>query len=475
MLQVKEWKDKSSSSTVYNLFLIDDETGEESLVRTVNVSSIHKVIKNKSYYLLYNSELVPISPAFQFINYSYEEQSEHSQILAVSALKLLYSYLEIFGLSIEELTKDELKKFKQFLRGMSPDGAIISFDLSTTRSAVTINGYLSVYRKYVTYLGITDSVLLDTKKVTEISFISPGSEMQTTVTQYTSNERVPEKGQVPAYISVRDFQKILKVIRDEYSDREECIVRLMFEGGLRIGEILGLTSEDVRNEHIINERTGAEFDAGVVYIRNRFTDKKYQHAKRRVIVTNRKQYTTNAYIKDWQKAYVSTALVDKIDDYINDTHDDFYRVAAKSKDKFNDNYKKYTITDIVNPRTYVDKQGIPYDDNYYIFINSIGKPLNISTWNDIMREIFIKAGIKVDTDVRKNNLNHRFRHGFAMYLVHYHNINPADLKKALRHRSLSSVMIYYNPTDDDIAEVQAGFTNSLLDVLPDILSDQKGV
>ena len=475
MLEIKESKEKSSSNIIYNLFLVNDETNEKSLIRKIHISSIHKTIKNKPYYLLYDSDLVPIRPAFGFINEKLRVHSEHSQIQAVSALKLLYSYLDIFGLSIEELTEDEITKFKEFLKGMSPVGAMISFNLSTTRTANTINGYLSIYRKYVEYLGIKDSALLETSKVTDVQFISPESEMCTTVKHYKSNEKTPKKDKVPAYISVNDFKKILNVIRQDYSDREECIVRLMYEGGLRIGEVLGLTSEDLKIEDVINERTGKKFKAGTIYIRNRFTDKKYQNAKRRIKVTNRRQYRTKLYKDDVQKAYVSTALIEKINDYVNDAHDDFYRVAEKSKKLFQNNYKKYTLTDIVEPSTYKDEYGYSYNENYYIFINSIGKPLNISTWNEIMREIFTKAGIHVDTDVRANNLNHRFRHGFAMYLVQYHNINPALLKKALRHANISTVMIYYNPTDEDIAELHKGFSDSLLNVLPALLFERSTI
>lgn len=472
MLEIEESKEKSSSNIIYNVLLVNDETNEKSLIRKVCISSIHKTIKNKSYYLVYDSDLVPIRPVFGFINDKLKGYSEHSRIQALSALKLLYSYLDIFGLSIEELTEDEITKFKEFLKGMSPVGAMISFNLSTTRTANTINGYLSVYRKYIQYLGIKDSALLETSAVKEVQFISPETEMSTVAKKYKSNERSPRRDKVPAYISVRDFKKILNVIREDYSDREECIVRLMYEGGLRIGEVLGITSEDLKIEDVINERTGKKFKAGTVYIRNRFTDKKYQNAKNRVKVTNRRQYQTKAYKDDVQKAYVSTALIEKINDYVNDAHEDFYRVSEKSKKIFNNNYNKYTKTDIVDPSTYKDEHGYQYDENYYIFINSIGKPLNISTWNEIMREIFIKAGIHVDTDVRENNLNHRFRHGFAMYLVQYHNVNPAQLKKALRHASISSAMIYYNPTDDDIAELHKGFSDSLLDILPMILFER---
>lgn len=469
MLLIKESTKNSSANNAYSVFLVNNETGESSLLKEICITSISKKIRNRDYYLLYDSELQPISPAFGFINEELLTKSVNTIIQTLSALKLLYSYLEMFDLQIDSLTKFDIRRFKEFLKGISPKGAMISFELSTNRTAETINLYLSIYRKYMQYLNIDDSPLFNVSpvNVSEITIAQSGATV--THKSYEENEPTRKKAKVPVYISVRDFNKIMDVVRRDYGIREECIVRLMFEGGLRIGEVLGLTAEDVKNEHLINERTGAEFDSGVIYIRNRFTDKKYQHAKRRIKVTNRRTYQTSAYKTDVQKAFVSTNLIDLIDEYINDSHDSYYKVADKSKSLFEKNYEKYTITDIVDPEKFIDNNGEPFKENYYIFINSLGKPLNISTWNKIIRDIFEKAGIVVDTYIKKNNLNHRFRHGFAMYLVQYHNIQPLQLEKALRHASLASAMIYYNPTDEDIAEIHNKFSETLVDLLPRLI------
>lgn len=52
-----------------------------------------------------------------------------------------------------------------------------------------------------------------------------------------------------------------------------CIIRLMFECGLRIGETLGLTSDD-----LVMEQEGNIF-VSVAYITNRLSDNKDQQAK----------------------------------------------------------------------------------------------------------------------------------------------------------------------------------------------------
>lgn len=245
---------------------------------------------------------------------------------------------------------------------------------------------------------------------------------------------------------------MINVIRNEYSEREECIVRLMFEAGLRIGEVLGLTSDDIVLEEIDGE------DVGVIYIRNRFTDKPYQLAKTCMKISNPKQYNSKEYRTQgygYQKVIININLYDKLSEYINENHCDI-------KDKFLNNYNKFTIADRVDISDEYD------EDNFYVFINSVAKPLSSNLWNQTLREIFTKSEIKTDKHKRENNLNHRFRHGFAMFMVQYKNIKAFDLKILMRHRSIHSVFTYYKPTDDDISKLKNDFAESLYDIIPDL-------
>ena len=81
------------------------------------------------------------------------------------------------------------------------------------------------------------------------------------------------------------------------------------------------------------------------------------------------------------------------------------------------------------------------DDNYYIFINSIGTPISASSWNDTLRGIFAEVGIPVDRDCRKSNLNHRFRHGFAMYNVMYLNVKEVMTFLASRGMYILDILV----------------------------------
>ena len=339
-----------------------------------------------------------------------------------------------------------------FLKGVSPKGHTITLNLNTQRSNETINSYLGVYRKFYEFLGIMNSPLF-LKSNKSYNITSFDSEQEIKVSGYKLQEKVyKDIVKVPKYISVENFSKIIKVIRDEYSEREECIVRLMFEAGLRIGEVLGLTSDDIVLEEINGE------DVGVIYIRNRFTDKPYQLAKNCMKINNQKQYKSKEYRTQgygYQKVIININLYDKLNEYINENHCDI-------KDKFLNNYNKFTIADRVDNSNEYD------EDNFYVFINSVAKPLSSNLWNQTLREIFTKSEIKTDKYKRENNLNHRFRHGFAMFMVQYKNIKAFDLKILMRHRSIHSVFAYYKPTDEDISKLKNNFVESLYDIIPDL-------
>ena len=467
MFLIKECKKRKNT---YEKYLVDRETDKKRLIKTVHVRSVHRDYNTREYTILYDSNMNPIKDAFEFLNYEFLTSSPNTKSQVVSALRLLYSFLELFDLKIESLTDENINNLKYFLKGYSPNGNFISIDLDTDRSNSTINIYLSFFRKYAEFLNIQDSNLSKISPIKNKSYVSKNDGVMVETKSYVHNERVKRNKGVPKYISLPEYKKILEVIDKEYSLREKCMVRLMFEGGLRIGEVLGLTSEDIKIETFLDKRTQTNFEAGVIYFRNRITDKEYQLAKRRMPITTRRTYRTKAYRDDTTKTFISLELIDLIFEYMNTAHDSYNRKTTTSKKLFDKNYKNYTVTDIVDKRGNIDEDGYPIlDENCYVFINSIGKPLSITLWNRILRQIYTKCNIKLDRGKKENNLSHRLRHGFAMFLVQYKRIKIEDLMKLMRHVSILSTEKYYNPTDDDIALIKEDFSKEIEELMPIVL------
>ena len=250
------------------------------------------------------------------------------------------------------------------------------------------------------------------------------------------------------YISVTDFSNMIKLIRREYTIREECIIRLLYESGLRIGELLGLTNEDIVSE----SQNGEYFNS--VYIRNRLTDERYQHAKTVMNPSSPVSYKSkayNTYFSGYQMVYISDELYELIGEYIESAH-----VAAR--EKYQSRYGKSTVADSV----------CGSEDNFYVFTNDYGSRLSNVTWNRILREIYKKLGLDVDKKIRNTNLSHRFRHGFAMYQIQYMHRSPVELAELMRHKSIASVMNYYQPTISDKILLKEEFTGDLYTLIPEL-------
>ncbi len=450
MILVKETKSGNAS-----LYVIETYNENNQLILSEILdfkSTIFPHENGFTYFILYDKNMIPISNVFRFLNYELSAGSINSREKALHALKLLYTYETITNTKIETFTRNDVTNLKHFLRGVSPKGQTISFELQTIRSADTINGYLSIYRNYVTYLEYEQSYLL--KKSPKTAKITlPDSEVDMQVEKYESSEKTASQSpQVPRYISVDEFRRILIHIRKKYGKREECIVRLMFQSGLRIGEVLGLTGDDIVMEKIKSEYVP------VVYLRNRVSDNKDQRAKTCMNVMNIKQYKSKDYKIDgygYQKVIIPIDLYELINDYIEKAHEE-------AKNNKHDNYYKFTIADRVRKADEYE------DDNYYVFINSQGKPLSSHLWNHTLRTIFEEVEIPVDKGSREHNLNHRFRHGFAMFNVQHLHIKELELQRKLRHRNLSSVAIYYRPTISDEIDLKTQFTEDLYKVIPEL-------
>lgn len=490
-------EEANTRQNIYYKYIVDKESGEKTLLKTVEITCETSTQEKVEYSILYDSNMNPIKDAFKFINYNFLDCSPNTKYQAITSLRILYSFLELFDLDLRELTDDNINLLKYFLRGYSPRGNLVTVNLNTDRSNSTINTYLAMFRRYTGFLNIENCNLHRISPITTKTFIY-GADILVEKNSYVHNERVNENKTVPMYISIDEYKKILNVIAKNYTIREECIVRLMYEGGLRIGEVLGLTIEDVQCGFYKNQDTKEIKKTAFVYTRNRVNDKDYQLAKNLDKPKNRRAYITKTYKEETGKTSIDISLYDKITEYIDIFHNpnsyikndedeveesileyDFFdeilnpeieeeykikKKSDKSLELFKRNFGKYAKTDIVDKKANTDKNGFPIlENNSYIFINNVGKPLNIISWNKIMRDILEKSGLDVDENKREHNLNHRFRHGHAMFLVKELKHTPQQVADRLRQRTPRSADKYFRPTDDDRATAHEEFSKSLED------------
>lgn len=443
MIRVLEIRDDNQI-----IYIVQTETEEKITSRSSVKFSVQEIdVNKKNYYFIYDKFMRPLEASFGFLNVFLKEKSTNTKLMYMNALKLLYSYEAIIGTQLKDFTPSDLEMLKDFMLGICRPGETIIFEGLTERTPETVNQYLGVYRKYLEYLQENNDYLFARKGVS-----IRNKNIATNEINYSRGYKVKVntalKEEVPKYISITDYSNIIKLIRQEYTIREECIIRLMYETGLRIGEVLGLTNED-----IVPEKADEEFH-NTVYIRNRLTDKRYQLAKTVMKPSSADLYKSKSYNTlnaGYQTVYITDELYELIGRYIDESH-------QTARNKYKKRYERSTFADSVCGNT----------DNFYIFINNYGSRLSNVSWNEILRKIYKETGLEIDKKVRDNNLSHRFRHGFAMFQIQHMHRDSVELANLMRHKSIASVMKYYRPTISDKIKLKESFTEELYSQIPEL-------
>lgn len=403
----------------------------------ISVEGFKKEYNNFMYFLLVSPSGGIINEAYNYINNVENKKcigngDYKKREMAYTALKLLYSFMGLFYISdLKEIDNKEINKLEAFLKGGEKLGHNINFLSKTIRSDSTIDMYYSVYRKYFDYLNIKPNVFSEVIKIRKRSGDGVGFFAHTkTITdeKYTVSHKSLTKKETPKYISYKEYLRIKEIIEEEYTVREEIIIDLMYKYGLRIGEVLGLTTEDL------------DYDSNILIIRNRITDKPYQKAKGCIPVLERGTYISREYnTKDhgYQLIEIDREDIQSLKKYILNSRSPIkYLRKGKSKSKVLLNIEHKNLADKLSDREDIKQ-------NSYIFISKNGTPITNTGWNNIIKEIFIEAGISLDTKKKKDNLNHRLRHGFAMYKVVVEKYDQLKLKNALRHGDINSCRVYF--------------------------------
>lgn len=407
---------------------------------TVNCKAIHIDKNGKTNYAIFDNDGKIITDAFKYLNFYLSDKTNQTKQKNMVALKYLYSYCTLFSVNYKKMTKTQASAFTMFMAGRSINGNEISFKFNTVRAASSVNDYLSCIRSFLKYMNISKHPLLDTKGKKALSTSLHRS-------PYTSNLKTMNRKYIPPYIHQDEFVRMIQKCRETGDLRMECIIRLMYQSGLRIGEVLGLTFEDI-----------IEKDGNYqVVLRNRITDKTFQKAKFLMTITDKNQYKSSDYKREWygwNSMAITSNMYECLMDYIEQAH-------VPEMEKHYEKWKSKVKTDIVSD-SFNEK------DNFYVFINSHHTPLSNKTLENEIKKLFIECDIPINYDGGKTDgLAHRFRHGFAMYQVNVNGLDKLPLSKLMRHRSVTSCETYYTPEMSDIIHIKDGISKAVYELLPE--------
>lgn len=420
MITVIEKKKQNLSYYIVRKEEVDGTISE----RIVNLKT---VITDKKY-LLYASDGTLIEDAYRYFNNRIYQLSDNYTRNCFYAVRYLYSFGEIIEKDIRDFEYKDFVALLNFLIGNDGMGSEYSFELLKNKATRSVKNQYAFLLDYYDGIGLRNSPIHTRLNI--IDYLPRSAKAAANVTR--------EK---PPYVSYDEYLRLIEVIKNipdpELALRNKIIVRLMYIDAFRIGEVLGLTLEDVgpfqkENGDII----------GSIIIRNRLSDDpKSQSAKCVMKVRSEKDYVSSDYhTKDvgYQIGGCPRKTLDMIEEYIDTYH-------PMHKKNHRENYEK-AKADAVDGYKKKKKQ------NYYIFLNKDGRPLKQSGMNKALRKLYEEAGIPVDYGTKRCNVAHRLRHGAVVRMIEM-GIPFNDIMKKTRHKNPESLMVYTERTSREVIEM----------------------
>lgn len=397
--------------------IIDDKT----------VWALIEIVKmpDDSYrFMLFDYNGVDNEDFYKYINVQKAQLSFNRKYFIARSLKQFFEFVYIIDKPVKALDYTDFVALESFLSGSNCSG--MTFTVTNNKSRESLSSCMLIIKDYLKSIR--------SRNMKYCSVLAGKESMKT--------RRPLNKTECPKFISHAELIQIHNYVMtdnsldDETKLKYDVIYRFMYTTGARIGETLGLTIEDLKSKP---GREGNVVTSQV--IRNRFSDSNDQKAKTCMTINDRSQYKSKIYKTKgpgWQIVSAPKSVVDDIWKYF-DTASLRFRRAEKDM----------PAADCVEDDT---------EENFYIFANrKTPTPLNVDALENYTRSMFIALGIQVDSDVRINNLLHRFRHGFCMYLLYNPDENkrltPAQAIQFTRHTSVAGLDPYNNPTEEMITSI----------------------
>lgn len=217
-----------------------------------------KLEKNKERYYVATDDGIPIEVIFKFIKFKDNTGYSRNTLKQYCwHLKLYFEYLEQRKLDFKNVTIDDLAHFVKWLQNPLQSVKIIPIKSKhSLRSESTINTIVNTLLTFYDYVLRHEEYSNDISERLKKSVILPNSKFKgflygiayqnKTIASNILKLKVPKKR--PKILKKEDIEKILKSCNN---CRDRFLICLLYETGMRIGEILSLWLEDID----INEKT----------------------------------------------------------------------------------------------------------------------------------------------------------------------------------------------------------------------------
>lgn len=371
-----------------------------------------------------------------------------------SALNLFHTFCDIKGFSPKDMTKDKIRMLMNFMLGHSVqsdgDGTKI------LRHPRTVNTYYGFVKKYITDMHWPDKAFQ-----TKVTY-----KTETTIGDITiASKHVKDANTLrvdplrnltpPMHLNLDQARALVKAAQEAGDDAVCLLIRLQMGYGLRCGEALGLTTEDLKKHKKPNKN---EYDYTLI-LRNRASDANWQHCKTLYQPISPDEYQQETY----KNTETGKIPIDK------DLYDSLIAYYENSRLSMRTEWKKRmeeeTLADTVE-----SPQSTMWKVNHYIFIGKNGRLLSEQTYNNHLKRLYDQIGIPRDQGSKQTNCSHKLRHTFAMILALYGKtkVSAQQLMILMRHHSVVSGAAYFTPTEEEAAEMRKELVSSIMELIPDL-------
>jgi integrase/recombinase XerD len=257
---------------------------------------------NNKRYMLIDGNGLPVIPVLKYLKYLDQTgKSRNTQKTYCYALKQYLVYLQEAGKDYKHIRLEDLVEFVGWLR--SPFKGINVMPLKpiqTRKTEKTINLTVTAMTNFYDYLYRNDELSDDMSEKLMRQVFTGGRTRYKSFLHHVNKDKPSVRNilkikEPRKNVETLSKEQVLLVLNATTNIRDRFLIQVLFETGLRIGEVLSLYLEDF----------------------------KFDHRGHRISLKDRGELENGAMLKTGERGiYVSQALMDLFDDYLYEVLDE---------------------------------------------------------------------------------------------------------------------------------------------------------
>ena len=215
-----------------------------------------KLDNNQRRYLLLDDNGLPIIPVARYLKYiDNSEKSFNTQKTYAYSLKLYFEYLEEINVDYRNVNINILSNFVGWLRNPYENNKVVTLKpTKAKRTEKTVNLTITVVTNFYDYLYRTEEINNDMVDKLMKQVFTGGYKHYKSFLHHVNKDKPSSKN----ILKIKEPRRKIKVLTKEEMQkvydattniRDEFLIKLLYETGLRIGEALSLFIEDIIFDH----------------------------------------------------------------------------------------------------------------------------------------------------------------------------------------------------------------------------------